>query len=136
VLVGQRSTDCLTVGTIRHCGLTVFTTSTNGNVLQRRMFRHGNDGALPMSGAMARATRLGDLAWRFDDLTGKKFGRLRVLGRDGKDCSGQIRFRCRCSCGREVIIVGTSLRMQRTISYGCNMASVTMGGPISEAASF
>ncbi len=81
----------------------------------------GSSGANMITPAQ-RAARFGQLDWRFDDLSGQKFGRLHVLGRDGKDCSGHIRFHhCRCSCGRAVVIVGTSLRMGRTISCGCFM---------------
>lgn len=34
-----------------------------------------------------------------EDLTGKKFGRLKVIGRDGTYPSGNIRWLCQCDCG-------------------------------------
>lgn len=34
-----------------------------------------------------------------EDLTGKKFGRLTVIGRDGTYPSGNIRWLCQCDCG-------------------------------------
>src|SRR2546430_15585796 len=68
-----------------------------------------------------RAARFGQVDWAFKDLKGERFGRLTVLGRDGRDTSGHICWRCRCSCGREVVVVGTSLRLQRTRSCKCLM---------------
>ena len=68
-----------------------------------------------------RAGRFGDLAWRFDDLSGKKFGRLRVLSADGVDKSGHHQWICACECGARKIVNGTSLRLKRTRSCGCYM---------------
>lgn len=66
-----------------------------------------------------RASRVG-LDWRFDDLSGKTFGRLRVLSADGTDKSGHHQWHCVCSCGARKVINGTSLRLGRTRSCGCH----------------
>lgn len=60
---------------------------------------------------------------RFIDLTGKKFGRLKVLERakDHVQPSGckKVQWKCRCDCDKEVIVQGGSLRNGVTKSCGC-----------------
>lgn len=47
---------------------------------------------------------------KFVDLTGNKYGRLTVLGKEqGRDKNGRIRWRCKCDCGKEVSIATYSL---------------------------
>lgn len=56
------------------------------------------------------------------DLTGQRFGRLEVLGRDYTKESGHGRrayWLCRCDCGKEKSIVGYSLRKGLSQSCGC-----------------
>ena len=66
---------------------------------------------------------------RFMDLTGKQFGRLKVIRRvdnrpraaSGK--TGCVRYECLCDCGKSVIVDGASLRAGLTKSCGCLKAS-------------
>lgn len=53
------------------------------------------------------------------DETGKAYGRLIVLGEGGLARSGDIMWRCRCSCGAETVVVGQLLRRGKTVSCGC-----------------
>lgn len=55
------------------------------------------------------------------DLTGKRFGRLLVLGLSGRNASGNLRWTCKCDCGEEKIITGSQLSAQSrgTKSCGC-----------------
>lgn len=53
------------------------------------------------------------------DLTGKKFGRLLVLRRNGETKHGDPLWETRCECGTEKLISGISLREGRTQSCGC-----------------
>jgi len=53
------------------------------------------------------------------DLTGRRFGRLLVIHRDGTDKWRQVKWRCLCDCGSEVNIVGSSLRNGDSQSCGC-----------------
>ena len=53
------------------------------------------------------------------DLTGRPFGHLLVVARATSDSRGKARWKCLCSCGREKIIVGSSLRRGSTASCGC-----------------
>ena len=53
------------------------------------------------------------------DLTGTKFGRLTVIERRGSDKSGIAMWLCRCECGNEVVVRGSSLRRGGTTSCGC-----------------
>ena len=42
---------------------------------------------------------------RLIDLTGKRFGKLTVLYRNGQNKCGQAIWHCKCDCGREKDIV-------------------------------
>ena len=58
------------------------------------------------------------------DLTGRRFGRLLVLGREGTYYydDGFVAvplWRCRCDCGRETVVQGPCLRRGTTRSCGC-----------------
>lgn len=61
---------------------------------------------------------------KLKDLTGKRFGRLKVLRREGTyttpSGASSPTWRCRCDCGKEVVIVGGSLRNGMTKSCGCH----------------
>jgi len=56
---------------------------------------------------------------RFIDLTGQNFGRLTPIKHIGKNEWGHSQWLCRCSCGKEKIILGNSLRRGLTKSCGC-----------------
>ena len=51
------------------------------------------------------------------DETGHKYGRLLVLGPEKKN--NRTCWRCRCDCGNEIVVVGSSLRNGNTKSCGC-----------------
>lgn len=54
------------------------------------------------------------------DLTGKKFGRLTVTGRNPENGKqGQPYWDCICECGKESRVVGQSLKTGNTASCGC-----------------
>lgn len=53
------------------------------------------------------------------DMTGKKYGRLTVLGRDYTIIHTHAHWRCLCECGNEVTIRGTSIRQGDYVSCGC-----------------
>lgn len=55
----------------------------------------------------------------FEDLTGKKFNRLTVIERAGKDKHGNSLWLCKCDCGNEKIIKGRNLKINHTKSCGC-----------------
>jgi hypothetical protein len=52
------------------------------------------------------------------DLTGLRFGNLRVLKREGSG-KGQALWRCRCDCGEVVVTAGSHLNRGNTKSCGC-----------------
>lgn len=52
------------------------------------------------------------------DITGAVYNRLKVLGLHDTH-NGYARWDCRCECGNEVVILGTSLRNGNTQSCGC-----------------
>lgn len=62
------------------------------------------------------------------DIAGRRFGRLRVVGRaeskltfrpDGTLRATAARWRCRCDCGGTTTALGSDLRSGHTISCGC-----------------
>lgn len=52
------------------------------------------------------------------DLAGQRFGRLTVIGREGT-VYGQASWLCSCSCGKQTVVRGHSLRNGDTHSCGC-----------------
>ena len=57
------------------------------------------------------------------DLTGKKFGYLRVIKR--VDVAGRPKWLCRCQCGKETVVGGGNLRGGITKSCGCYRRVIT-----------
>jgi hypothetical protein len=56
----------------------------------------------------------------FTDHTGKRFGKLVVLGLHGKrDKQGRMRWNCLCDCGRSKLILASNLASGRSQSCGC-----------------
>jgi hypothetical protein len=53
-------------------------------------------------------------------MTGRVFGRLTVLGLAGV-YGGHAKWRCRCECGGETVVYGSSLRQGEIRSCGCNI---------------
>lgn len=53
------------------------------------------------------------------DLTGKRFGRWKVIRIAGRTSLQSVTFLCRCDCGKEKVIVGSSLRFGDSTSCGC-----------------
>ena len=45
----------------------------------------------------------------FKDLTGQKFGKLRVVSRSGSNSQGNTTWNCECECGNKTIVVGSKL---------------------------
>jgi hypothetical protein len=59
------------------------------------------------------------MAHRFKDETGKKYGKLDVLGFD-QIRKGQAFFLCKCECGQVLSVRGANLRGGNTTSCGCS----------------
>ena len=59
------------------------------------------------------------MSWNFKDMVGQKYGKLTIIERAENDKHGNACWRCRCSCGAEVTVVGQSLRKGNTKSCGC-----------------
>lgn len=53
------------------------------------------------------------------DIIGKTFNMLTVLAYDHTNQDGQRYYLCKCQCGKETIVRGTSLRSGNTKSCGC-----------------
>lgn len=62
---------------------------------------------------------------RLIDLTGQRFGRLVVIERAGSSTSGFALWRCRCDCGKEIVVRGPLLRNGTTKSCGCFRSEVS-----------
>jgi hypothetical protein len=60
---------------------------------------------------------------RIVDLTGKKFGKLKVISRGEKPKgvkNGSVYWWCECDCGKKVNVISSALRVGGTTSCGCN----------------
>lgn len=61
--------------------------------------------------------------------TGRRFGKLKVLGFSHQDKQGNMRFECQCDCGNIHVTKGSYLRSGKTRSCGCGqLESVTKHG--------
>lgn len=56
---------------------------------------------------------------RWIDLSGKRYGRLIVLGLSHKNDLSESYWSCRCDCGTETVVSHSALRGGRTQSCGC-----------------
>lgn len=56
---------------------------------------------------------------RLNDLTGKKFDRLRVIERMENASDGHAQWLCECRCGNRIVITSQSLVCNKTRSCGC-----------------
>ena len=56
---------------------------------------------------------------RLIDLSGRKFGRLKVVKRVGSNPKGKATWLCACTCGVEKVVIGQSLIQGDTKSCGC-----------------
>lgn len=67
-------------------------------------------------------------AKNFEDLTGGQFGRWTVMKYVGHSRSKQSHFLCKCSCGTNRIVRGTSLKLGSrrggTVSCGCHLVEI------------
>ena len=53
------------------------------------------------------------------DLTDQRFNRLVVIRECGRTKNGCVAWLCRCDCGNELVVSGSSLRNSHTQSCGC-----------------
>lgn len=53
------------------------------------------------------------------DLKGKEFGRLTVLDYSHTNKHGQAMWKCQCSCGNQLVAIGSHLKSGHTTSCGC-----------------
>lgn len=53
------------------------------------------------------------------DLTGEKFGRLKVIEYAGNNKAGKAKWKCQCNCKKIIITLGTDLISGHTTSCGC-----------------
>lgn len=61
---------------------------------------------------------------RLGDITGKKYGKLTVLGNSGKRKYNRILWKCKCSCGKEKFLFKVSLEQGQVVSCGCHKADL------------
>lgn len=54
------------------------------------------------------------------NIVGKTYGRLTVVQQAEKDKERQAWYLCKCQCGKEIVVRGTSLRNGHTQSCGCS----------------
>lgn len=62
---------------------------------------------------------------KLDDLTGKRFGRLVVLNREGTTDNRHTIWHCKCDCGNECTALATNLKRGLVKSCGCLKKEIT-----------
>jgi len=81
---------------------------------------HSEESKKKMSeAALKRFSQPGVHASTWRDLSGQQFGRLTVLEYAGTSSNKHSLYLCKCECGNEKIIHGTSLTQGKTKSCGC-----------------
>lgn len=56
----------------------------------------------------------------YKDISGQKFGKLSVLSKSERpSCDSGIFWDCKCDCGNDITVLGSSLRNGNTKSCGC-----------------
>lgn len=94
------------------CGKTVITRS-NGLI----------SGHTKSCGCLQRETVSSTIGgWNFKDLSGKVFGKLRVLSHEGRSKKRTL-WKCLCECGNEVVVSTGDLQSGNTKSCGCQNES-------------
>ena len=79
---------------------------------------------------------------RLIDLTGQRFGRLYVLGRDenhfGHPYRREAFWWCQCSCPEhtKISVCGTALRSGHTTSCGCEQKRITGNAHLKDISGF
>ena len=61
---------------------------------------------------------------RLRDLTGEKFGRLKVINRAENAADGHAQWLCECKCGKRIVVTMQSLVCHSTRSCGCYQKEV------------
>ena len=59
------------------------------------------------------------------NIIGKRYGRLTVLQREGTNRDGKAMWKCRCDCGKEVVVIGKNLRTGNSKSCGCKRLKIS-----------
>lgn len=55
----------------------------------------------------------------YNNLIGKRFGKLVVIEELERSNRGQARYKCKCDCGNEIEVLGSNLLYDQTYSCGC-----------------
>ena len=66
------------------------------------------------------------------DLTGRKFGKLTVLGKAGESQDHYRVWRCRCDCGKEILVNTKRLKSGTVTNCGCIPRTTARRGKIAE----
>lgn len=64
---------------------------------------------------------------RVSDLTGRRFGKLSVIGRAGSTSWGNATWHCLCDCGQQSEVAGGKLKSGHTQSCGCLVKDTVAG---------
>ena len=67
-----------------------------------------------------------------DDLTGQRFGMLTVTGKTDRTESGYYIWKCRCDCGRDILVNTKRLKRGTVTNCGCIPKTTAKRGPVAE----
>lgn len=63
-------------------------------------------------------------------MVGRRFGKLTVLRRGENNSRGEVRWVCRCDCGKETLVTTANLNTGNSKSCGCTRGVLKHGGAI------
>ena len=86
-------------------------------------------GATRSCGCLKKETSIANGQKRFQDLSGSKIGRLRILFREGSNDRNQPMYVCWCECGNVTRVAADHLRRKRPVkSCGCSKVQENLVG--------
>lgn len=77
----------------------------------------GNDKVTIMDTVLQKGTK--ESCGCLENLIGKNFGRLTVIGKDGQDDNGNTLWICHCDCGNNISVIHSRLTSGNVKSCGC-----------------
>ena len=77
----------------------------------------GNDKVVIMDTVLQKKTK--ESCGCLEDLSGRRFGRLIVIAKDGQDKNGNTIWKCDCDCGNKISVIHNRLTIGNVQSCGC-----------------
>lgn len=67
---------------------------------------------------------MGHIAWNFEDISGKRYGKLLVIKPHSKSKSGNVIYECLCDCGNTTYKTKASLKTRKQMCRTCGNSGI------------